>query len=103
MRKEEYDNIAAAKEGEILDDNALHILEDRLNVEVVYINFEELVYVCVLERMGVRHKRGDLENAIAVIADLVHARYRRDRPAMTDNRITRKESKRREMKKAGKV
>jgi hypothetical protein len=102
MTKEEYDFLADRKDGEILDDNALKILENRYNVEVVYVNFEGLVYVCVLERMGVHRIFGDLERAIEVVGDFVHARYRRDPPLTSKNRIIRKEAKLRDAKRAKK-
>lgn len=113
LNKDEYDNLRNKKGGDIIEESSLSCLEDHLHLEIQYIGFENLVYVCVLEKMGVKRvKNGlDLENGISRVAEWIHQRYRNDRFAVPlkmdyqrrhcisqDNKITRKEEKRRESK-----
>jgi phosphate starvation-inducible protein PhoH len=64
MSLKEYQSISQRKDkgGDILDENSFKILESWHGVEVVYYNLDELVYVCVLERMGTQHTVWELSN-----------------------------------------
>jgi len=82
----EYHELADLKRASILDENAITVLEGKYNVEVTYINFKDLVYVCVVERKGMPHRSGDLEKAIKLLGDFVHSRYRGGPPIWIKHR-----------------
>eukprot|EP01036_Dinobryon_divergens_P023715 gene23715-32095_t len=111
LRKEDYESLANKKDGSILKENNLETLENQYNVEIKYFGFNELVYVCVLEKLGTTRLRQGLERSIVLVAEWIHARYRNDRCSVPlasdfkfrmsipdDNKITRKEQKRRDRK-----
>jgi hypothetical protein len=111
LQKADYESLANKNDGNILNENNLETLETQYSVEIKYFGFNELVYVCVLEKLGSTRVRQGLERSIVLVAEWIHARYRNDRCSVPlapdfkfrmsipdDNRITRKEQKRRDRK-----
>ena len=82
LLKEEYESLADKKNGSILNENNLETLENQYNVEINYFGFNELVYVCVLEKLSTKRVPQGLEKSIVLVGKWIHARYRKDRCAM---------------------
>ena len=107
----DYNLLANKNSGCILNENNIKTLEGRYNVEIKYFGFNELVYVCVLEKLGAKSVSQGLELSIALVAEWIHGRYRSEHSSVPlsfdfkfrrcipdDNRITRREQKRRDFK-----
>ena len=107
----DYNLLANKNSGCILNENNIETLEGRYNVEIKYFGFNELVYVCVLEKLGAKSVSQGLELSIALVAEWIHGRYRSEHSSVPlsfdfkfrrcipdDNKITRREQKRRDFK-----
>lgn len=78
MPIEEYERLNQFKGGHILNEDNLKTLEDEHNVEIVYNSYDDIVYVCVLERFQIKKGYSNLEKGILLTREMIHARYQKD-------------------------